>query len=137
MIENGIVPNDGLYWDLKMRSLNRGQTDIDALYDAQPQPSLTALDAHPGQFLLFRVGDCISMHNIHAAIYDSLRLVKDFLRMRPIADQSGFAVLTCSARSGLQAGTASQARRMRLESPATPPSLFLRERAQHKTSCRP
>jgi hypothetical protein len=24
------------------------------------------------------VGDCISMHNIHAAIYDSLRLCKDF-----------------------------------------------------------
>ena len=30
------------------------------------------------EFLLFRVGDCISMHNIHAAIYDSLRLCKDF-----------------------------------------------------------
>jgi hypothetical protein len=28
--------------------------------------------------LLFRVGDCVSMHNIHAAIYDSLRLCKDF-----------------------------------------------------------
>ena len=31
-----------------------------------------------GRFLLFRVGDCVSMHNIHGAIYDSLRLCKDF-----------------------------------------------------------
>jgi hypothetical protein len=31
-----------------------------------------------GRFALFRVGDCISPHNIHAAIYDALRLCKDF-----------------------------------------------------------
>ena len=31
--------------------------------------------------------------------------------------------LTCSARSGLQAGTARRARRMRLETPASPPAL--------------
>ena len=77
MIENGTRPNDGLYWELKGRSINHGQTDIDALYDAQPQPCLKEL-AGSGRFALFRVGDCISMHNIHAAIYDSLRLCKDF-----------------------------------------------------------
>ncbi len=77
VIENGIVPNEGLYWELKERSANLGQTDIETLYAAKPQPSLAqALD--PGQFLLFRVGDCISMHNIHGAIYDALRLCKDF-----------------------------------------------------------
>jgi Flp pilus assembly protein TadD len=39
--------------------------------------------------------------------------------------------LTCSARSGLQAGTAARARRMRLESPASPPTLSReRERGQ-------
>ena len=31
--------------------------------------------------------------------------------------------LTCSARLGVQAQTAAQARRMRLESPASPPTL--------------
>lgn len=77
VIENGTRPNDGLYWELKSRSINHGQTDIDALYDAQPQPCLKDL-AGNGRFALFRVGDCISMHNIHAAIYDSLRLCKDF-----------------------------------------------------------
>jgi len=80
VIENGILPNDGLYWQLKPLSLNKGQTDIDALYDAAPQPALSQLDlaAGNGKFLLYRVGDCVSMHNIHAAIYDSLRLCKDF-----------------------------------------------------------
>jgi 2,4-dienoyl-CoA reductase-like NADH-dependent reductase (Old Yellow Enzyme family)/NADPH-dependent 2,4-dienoyl-CoA reductase/sulfur reductase-like enzyme len=77
VIENGTRPNDGMYWELKGRSINLGQTDIDALYDAQPQPCLKEL-AGNGKFALFRVGDCISMHNIHAAIYDSLRLCKDF-----------------------------------------------------------
>ncbi|MFC3110016.1 FAD-dependent oxidoreductase [Undibacterium arcticum] len=77
VIENGILPNDGLYWELKERSANLGQTDIHTLFAAEPQPSL-AQPLENGQFLLFRVGDCVSMHNIHAAIYDALRLCKDF-----------------------------------------------------------
>ena len=77
VIENGITPNTGLYWSLKGGSLNRGQTDIDALYAAKPQPALEEATGD-GRYLLFRVGDCVSMHNIHAAIYDSLRLCKDF-----------------------------------------------------------
>jgi dimethylglycine catabolism A len=80
VIENGIRPNDALYWALKDRSLNHGQTDIDALYAAKPQPDLKDADVNgaQGRFLLYRVGDCVSMHNIHGAIYDSLRLCKDF-----------------------------------------------------------
>ena len=77
VIENGITPNDGLYWELKERSVNKGQTDVHKLFAAEPQPWL-AQDLAAGEFLLFRVGDCVSMHNIHAAIYDSLRLCKDF-----------------------------------------------------------
>jgi 2,4-dienoyl-CoA reductase-like NADH-dependent reductase (Old Yellow Enzyme family) len=77
VIENGVRPNDGLYWDLKERSFNKGQTDVHTLFAAQPQPSL-ARELAANEFLLFRVGDCVSMHNIHAAIYDSLRLCKDF-----------------------------------------------------------
>ncbi|WP_211474155.1 NADH:flavin oxidoreductase [Collimonas humicola] len=77
VIENGILPNDQLYWSLKPQSLNRGQTDVHKLFAAEPQPALSET-LGDGRFLLFRVGDCISMHNIHAAIYDSLRLCKDF-----------------------------------------------------------
>ncbi|MCW2550217.1 MAG: NADH:flavin oxidoreductase/NADH oxidase, partial [Mycobacterium sp.] len=40
VIENGITPNDGLYWDLKERSLTRGQTDVHKLFAAEPQPDL-------------------------------------------------------------------------------------------------
>jgi 2,4-dienoyl-CoA reductase-like NADH-dependent reductase (Old Yellow Enzyme family) len=78
VIENGIRPDESLYWQLKERSVNRGQVDIDALYAAQPQPVLSqALDGG-GKFALFRIGDGVSMHNIHGAIYDALRLCKDF-----------------------------------------------------------
>ncbi|WP_338759814.1 NADH:flavin oxidoreductase [Massilia sp. METH4] len=77
VIENGITPNDGLYWELKEFSLNRGETDVHKLFAAEPQPRLDQ-ELKDGEFLLFRVGDCVSMHNIHAAIYDSLRLCKDF-----------------------------------------------------------
>ncbi|PRC91976.1 NADH:flavin oxidoreductase [Solimicrobium silvestre] len=77
VIENGITPNDALYWELKERSVNLGHTDITTLFAAQPQPGLDQ-ELAADQFMLFRVGDCISMHNIHAAIYDSLRLCKDF-----------------------------------------------------------
>ncbi|MCM5680522.1 NADH:flavin oxidoreductase [Schlegelella sp. S2-27] len=77
VIENGIRPNEALYWQLKDRSVNHGQTDIDTLYAAQPQPVLSQPLGN-GKFALFRIGDGVSMHNIHAAIYDALRLCKDF-----------------------------------------------------------
>ena len=77
VIENGVTPNDALYGLLKRKSANMGQTDVHALYAAAPQPAL-GQPLGDGRFLLFRVGDCVSMHNIHAAIYDALRLCKDF-----------------------------------------------------------
>ena len=77
VIENGVIPNDALYQMLKPKSVNQGQTDLHALYAAQPQPALSQ-PLGDGRYLLFRVGDCISMHNIHASIYDALRLCKDF-----------------------------------------------------------
>jgi hypothetical protein len=77
VVENGSTPNDELYWELKERSVNHGETDINTLFDNQPQPVLSE-SLGGGRFALFRVGDCISPHNIHGAIYDSLRLCKDF-----------------------------------------------------------
>jgi NADPH-dependent 2,4-dienoyl-CoA reductase/sulfur reductase-like enzyme len=77
VIENGVRPNEALYWALKDRSVNKGQTDIDTLYNAQPQPVLSQALAGES-FALFRIGDAVSMHNIHGAIYDALRLCKDF-----------------------------------------------------------
>jgi NADPH-dependent 2,4-dienoyl-CoA reductase/sulfur reductase-like enzyme len=77
VIENGSTPNSELYWALKELSKNHGQTDIQTLFAAKPQPALEQ-KLNDSEFLLFRIGDCVSMHNIHGAIYDALRLCKDF-----------------------------------------------------------
>ncbi|WP_179402282.1 NADH:flavin oxidoreductase [Burkholderia guangdongensis] len=77
VVENGTRPNDELYWKLKPESVNHGQVDVNKLFASEAQPCLSE-ELGNGRFLLFRVGDCISMHNIHGAIYDALRLVKDF-----------------------------------------------------------
>ena len=50
-------------------------THIEALFAIKPQPSLS--QAGDG-YLLFRIGDCVAQRNTHAAIYDALRLCKDF-----------------------------------------------------------
>jgi 2,4-dienoyl-CoA reductase-like NADH-dependent reductase (Old Yellow Enzyme family)/thioredoxin reductase len=73
--EHGTLPNDDLYFALKEQSSNRGELDMEALIAGRPQ----AIASNPGgAFQLFRVGDAVAGRNIHAAIYDSLRLCKDF-----------------------------------------------------------
>ncbi|MGH8503973.1 MAG: FAD-dependent oxidoreductase [Gammaproteobacteria bacterium] len=73
VVENGVRPDERLYYALKDYSKNRGQIDLEALFAARPQPA----PEFDGEFLLYRVGDCVSARDIHAAIYDSLRLCKD------------------------------------------------------------
>ncbi|MEQ6888729.1 dimethylglycine demethylation protein DgcA [Halomonas sp. CS7] len=75
VVENGVRPDEALYYALKPRSRNRGQVDLEALYAIQPQPCLSEEGEGP---LLFRLGDCSAPRNTHAAIYDALRLCKDF-----------------------------------------------------------
>ena len=79
VVENGVRPDEALYYALKDQSRNKGQVDIEALYAIQPQPALATLDddADAG-FVLFRLGDCTAPRNTHAAIYDALRICKDF-----------------------------------------------------------
>ncbi|KFF48643.1 N-methylproline demethylase [Gammaproteobacteria bacterium MFB021] len=74
VIENGVRPDESLYYALKPRSRNHGQIDIEALYAIAPQPTL----AESGEFALFRIGDCVAQRNTHAAIYDALRLCMHF-----------------------------------------------------------
>jgi NADPH-dependent 2,4-dienoyl-CoA reductase/sulfur reductase-like enzyme len=75
IVENGVRPDEALYYALKPDSRNRGQVDVHALFNDRPQPSLS--EAGDG-YLLFRIGDCVSQRNAHAAIYDALRICKDF-----------------------------------------------------------
>ena len=74
IVEHGTLPNDELYFDLKYDSSNHGITNIDALISGKVQDEVRNPD---GGYQLFRVGDAVSSRNIHAAIYDSLRLCKD------------------------------------------------------------
>ena len=71
VVEHGTLPNDELYFDLKPGSSNQGTIDIDALVAEKPQKHAPNPD---GTYQLFRVGDAVASRNIHAAIYDSLRL---------------------------------------------------------------
>ena len=67
--EHGTVPVDGLFHDLRGRSLNDGVTDLDALLSGRPQPRPEG----PG-FELYRIGDAVSSRTIPAAILDADRL---------------------------------------------------------------
>ncbi len=74
VVEHGTLPLDDLYFALKERSSNRGEVDYQALIAGQPQ---TVSNNPDGRFQLFRIGDAVASRNIHAAIYDALRLCKD------------------------------------------------------------
>ena len=72
--DHGTAPIADLYFELKPGSSNLGAVDYGALLAGRPQ----ALSRNPdGTFQLFRIGDAVSSRNIHAAVYDALRLVKD------------------------------------------------------------
>nr|WP_213394523.1 NADH:flavin oxidoreductase [Yoonia sp.] len=74
VVNYGTLPLDDLYFALKPLSRNLGAVDQDALIAGRVQAVATNPD---GAFQLFRIGDAVSARNIHAAIYDALRLVKD------------------------------------------------------------
>jgi len=75
VVERGVTPMDAIYHDLKDGSRNMGQLDHLALITGNDPFTNTNPD---GSYLLARVGDAIAGRNMHAAIYDALRVCKDF-----------------------------------------------------------
>ena len=74
VVEHGTLPAAELFHELAPLARNEGELDIEALIAGRPQ----AVASNPdGAFMLFRVGDAVASRNIHAAIYDSLRLCKE------------------------------------------------------------
>ena len=71
VVDHGTLPADDLYFALKPDSSNRGEVDQASLLDGQPQ---SVVNNPAGTFQLFRLGDAVNSRNIHAAIYDALRL---------------------------------------------------------------
>jgi hypothetical protein len=71
VVDHGVLANDELYFALLKGSSNGGEVDHQALLAGEPQP--VAGDGYQ----LFRIGDAVAGRNIHAAIYDALRMCKD------------------------------------------------------------
>lgn len=74
VVEHGTLPATELYDELRPLSVNRGEVDYGALLAGRPQEVVRNPE---GRFRLFRIGDAVASRNIHAAIYDALRLAKD------------------------------------------------------------
>ena len=71
VVEHGTVPVSEVFDTLRPRSANDGRTDIDLLLAGEKQRPAPPSD---GAFELHRIGDAVSSRNVHAAIYDALRL---------------------------------------------------------------
>ena len=74
VVNYGIRPMADIYFDLKPLSSNGGEVNYDDLIVGHPQQVIRNPE---GAFQLFRIGDAVESRNIHAAIYDALRIVKD------------------------------------------------------------
>lgn len=74
VVEHGTTPMDALYHDLKPTSRNLGHVDQAAMVAGRPALVPTQ---EQGDYLLARIGDAIASRNIHAALFDALRLCKD------------------------------------------------------------
>ena len=71
VVEHGTLPVRDLYDELVPGSLNEGAVDYDALIAMQSQDIVR----NPGgAYRLYRIGDAVTSRNIHASIYDALRL---------------------------------------------------------------
>lgn len=71
VVEHGTLPNDDVYTELKPRSTNGGELDLEAFSRADPQTLISNPD---GRYRLIRIGDAVASRNIHAAIFDARRV---------------------------------------------------------------
>ena len=72
--EHGTLARDGLYHDLVAQSRNLGEVDLEAMAAGRFAP----VENNPqGRFWLFRIGDAVASRNIHAAMFDAMRICKD------------------------------------------------------------
>jgi 2,4-dienoyl-CoA reductase-like NADH-dependent reductase (Old Yellow Enzyme family) len=71
VVEHGTLPLADLYFALQSGSSNGGEVDHGQLLTMSAQ---RAVRNEQGTYQLFRIGDAVASRNIHAAIYDALRL---------------------------------------------------------------
>lgn len=71
VVEHGVLPQEEIYFELKPGSTNQGEVDLDALAGGR----LVDVVGNPdGRYRLYRVGDAVASRNLHAALFDSLRI---------------------------------------------------------------
>jgi thioredoxin reductase len=68
IVENGVLPNDGLYLGLREMSSNGGRIDITAFTTGKAQPM------SKDRYELYRIGDAVASRGIAAAIYEARRI---------------------------------------------------------------
>lgn len=71
-VNYGTKPLDDLYFQLIPLSKNMGEVNYEKFIKGYEQDIIKYKD---NKFNIFRIGDAVSSRNIHAAIYDALRLV--------------------------------------------------------------
>ncbi|MEM7345057.1 MAG: NADH:flavin oxidoreductase [Chloroflexota bacterium] len=71
VVEHGTLPVGDLYHDLVGAASNQGELDLRAFVAGQPQQIVRNSE---GTYQLFRIGDAVASRNIHASIYEALRL---------------------------------------------------------------
>lgn len=71
VVEHGTAANADLYLALKPHSKNLGAVDYPALIGRKPPLPTRRPEA---RFDLVRIGDAVSSRNIHAAVYDAMRI---------------------------------------------------------------
>jgi len=74
-VDHGSLPADELYFALKPTSTNLGEVDLEALLANQNQ---LVVNNSQGKYQLFRIGDAVASRNVHSALFDALRLCKQF-----------------------------------------------------------
>ncbi len=74
VVEHGSSPIDEIYHELKGRSRNAGQLNQAAMMTGM-SPFVDSGEG--GGFYLARIGDAVANRNIHAALYDAMRVCKD------------------------------------------------------------
>jgi hypothetical protein len=71
VIEQGTLPVDELYFELKPLSANLGEIDLRKFATGDA----CAVHRNPsGKFNLFRIGDAVTGRNIHSAMFDGTRI---------------------------------------------------------------
>jgi len=71
-VNYGTKPLDNLYFELLPLSKNMGEVNYEKFINGYEQDIIKNKDS---KFNVFRIGDAVSSRNIHAAIYDALRLL--------------------------------------------------------------